>query len=73
MVAPQAGREAGLAPGAPSSHTLKLPVALLNLQGLFFSSVLLNEESNNPHFNYTGSGYNSSGFIQVVENDGAGD
>ena len=30
-----------------------LPVALLNLQGLFFSSVLLNEESNNPHFNYT--------------------
>lgn len=33
--------------------TLLLPVALLNLRGLFFSSVLLNEESNSPHFNYT--------------------
>lgn len=30
-----------------------LPQALLNQRGLFFSNVLLNEESNNPHFNYT--------------------
>lgn len=38
---------------ARRAHCLSSQVALLNLQGLFFSSVLLNREGiNNPHFNY---------------------
>jgi hypothetical protein len=50
-------------PGPPPAHSRSpelahplarsLPVALPNLGVLFFSSVLLNEESHTPHFNYT--------------------
>lgn len=47
-------KEAGLSRLRARAPPLRLPLALKKTyQGFFFSSVLLNEESNNPHFNYT--------------------